>query len=453
MIRRLSLIFISLGVVIALTAGLATASADQQKLDSSGQPVISKAISLDDAVNIALENNPSIASRKALVNAAAAKVGIAKAMTKPQVSASTFGTLSNTAMILSGPGTVQPQNILLSADKRRLDQSLMGMYPIYTGGNLKGQVDSTQAQQQASSFDAATTELDTALIVKNAYYETRLAQKYIDAYQSRVDEATERVRIAEEAFAAGRIAKFDLLRNQTDLAEAQQQLNDAQRYVETSYIELKNIMGISQTSQLTLTQDLSVRTAPPDLDELQATALSARPEVQAARARVRSAKANVDVAKSSYKPQVYATAMANLSANIGDSMNGHTDTGYLVGVTAALPVFDGGLRKSSVDEAESIVDQMQADERAAVLDVSRSVATAYAQFGAATKNIDLAQTAVTAAEEDYRVIRMRYEAGKATNVEVLDALAALTRAQTMYAEALYGQNIARESLNRAIGQR
>jgi len=275
----------------------------------------------------------------------------------------------------------------------------------------------------------------------------------VDAYQSRVTEATERVRIAEEAYAAGRIARFDLLRNQTDLAEAQQQLNNAQRDVETALVDLKNTMGISQSSQLTLTQDLALQESPPALDQLQAAALKQRPEVQAARARVRSAQANATVAKSAYKPQIYGTAMADLSITTDNTMEGSNNAGYLVGVTASLPILDGGLRRSSVNEAQAAVAQMQADEREVILNVSRSVASACAQFGAATKNVTLAQAAVTQAEEDYRTIRLRYEAGKATNVEVLDALASLTRARTMYADALYQQNIARQALTRAIGQK
>jgi len=433
--------------------GLTAVPEGVQQRDASGQPVVSQSIGVNDAVDIALKNNPSVASRRALVAAAAARVGMAKAMTRPQVSASTFGTVGNMPMVVPGPDAVQPRNFNLTGDRPRLDQNVMAMYPLYTGGSLKGRVSSAQAQQEASSCDVATTELDTALAVKNAYYQALLAQRYVDAYQRRVDEARERVRIAEEAFAAGRIARYDLLRNQTDLAEARQQINNAQRDVEMALIDLKNMMGISQSSQLTLTQDLAVQAAPPTLDELQAAALKQRPEVQAARARIRSAQANVGVAKSAYKPQVYATAMADLSVMKVDSMNGGADTGYLVGVTAALPVFDGGLRRSSVNEAQAMLGQMQADEREAILNVSKSVATAYVQFGAATRNVDLAQAAIIQAEEDYRIIRLRYEAGKATNVEVLDALATFTRAQTMYAEALYGQNVARETLTRAIGQR
>ena len=361
-----------------------------------------------------------------MVAAAAARVGMAKAMTGPQLSASTFGTLGNMSMVVPGSPNVQPQNFSLTGAAPRLDQNVMAMYPLYTGGNLKGRVNSAQAQQDASSYDTTTAELDTALAVKTGYYQALLAQRYVDAYQKRVDEATERLRIAQEAFEAGRIARYDLLRNQTDLAEAQQQLNNSQRDVEMALIDLKSMMGISQSSQLTLTQDFAAATAGAGLDKLQATALKQRPEVRAALAHIRGAQANVVVAKSSYKPQVYATGMADLAAARSDSIDGGTDSGYLVGVTATIPLLDGGLRRSSVDEAQAMLQQTQADERDAILNVSKSVATAYTQVGAATRNVDLAQAAITQAEEDYRVIRMTDEAGKATNVEVLDALATLT---------------------------
>jgi len=442
------------GVILALAIpGLTAVPEAVGQRDASGQPLVTQSIALSDAVNIALQNNPSIASRKALVAAAAARVGMAKAMTKPQLSTTTVATLGNMPSVVPGSPNVEPQNFSLTGDKPRLDQNVMLMYPLYTGGKIRGQVNSAQAQQEASSYDVTTTELDTALAVKDAYYQALLAQKYVDAYQKRVDEATERVRIGEEGFTAGRIAKFDLLRNQTDLAEAQQQVNNAQRDVEMALIDLRNMMGVSQSSQLTLTQDLTIQVAPPTLEELQATALKLRPEVRADQARVRSAQAIIGVTKSAYKPQVYATAMADLSVTKASEMSNGTDAGYLIGVTATIPIFDGGLRKSSVDEAQAMLVSMQADQRETILGISKSVAGAYTQFNAATKNVELSQAAITQADEDYRVIRMRYEAGKATNVEVLDALASLTRARTMYAEALYGQNVAREALTRATGQR
>jgi outer membrane protein TolC len=133
--------------------------------------------------------------------------------------------------------------------------------------------------------------------------------------------------------------------------------------------------------------------------------------------------------------------------------NNGSDQGYVGGVTAALPILDGGLRRSAVNEAQATVQQARADERDAVLKVNRDVSTALVNLSAAARNVGLSKAAVEQAEEDYRVIKLRYESGKAINVEVLDALAALTRALTNYADALYQHNVARDQLTRATGQR
>ncbi|MHB1460127.1 MAG: TolC family protein [Armatimonadota bacterium] len=421
--------------------------------DSNGQPVISQTVSVSDAVGIALKNSPSIASRKALLSATSARVGMAQAMTRLQVSTTTFANDGDMPMIFRGPENVQPQSISLTSDQSRLNQTVMAMYPIYTGGRNQGLVSGAKANTVAAKYDLAITELDVVLAVKQNYYRVQFARRTVEAYQSRVNEATERVRISEVAYAAGRIAKYDLLRNQTELADAQQMLVNAQADVEMAFIELRNMMGISQTSLLALSDDLSVQPAPPAINELQVTAIRQSPEVSAMQARVASAQSNIEVAKSAMKPQIYATAMAEISVSKSSGMSSGTDKGYLVGLTAAIPLFDGGSRRSSIQEAQAMHEQMQADQRETVLNIAKSVATAYTQLGAATKNVCLAQAAITQAEEDYRVIRMRYEAGKATNVEVLDSLASLTRSKTSYIEALYTQNMAQAAITRAIGQR
>lgn len=415
---------------------LAVASAAQQS------------ITLADAVNIALKNNPTIEARQAMLKAASARVGMAKSMTGLQVSAASFATTGSIPMIVPGSPGVNPQFFTTTPDRGRLDGALTAMYPLYTGGKLSGQMNGAKSLQQAQADELAASELTVALAAKTAYYQALLANDFVDVFQQRVTESKERLRIAEEAYKEGKIAKYDLLRNQTDLADAEQQLNNSTRDVDVALADLKNVLGATQDCSYTLSEKLTLATANRDPKELQAAALRQRPEVKAAQARVLSAQSNVAVAKSAYKPQVYATAMAE-----GMTASGETDSGYLVGVTAALPIFDNGLRKASVDEAEAMVKQAQAEQRDVTLGVGKDVSTALARLQAAAKNVDLANAAVAQADEDYRVIKLRYEAGKAINVEVLDALASLTRAQTMYAEALYNYNVAAADLLRATGQR
>ncbi len=445
---------LTMATAAILFGGLTTADAQQAAAPAippaqRAQPVISESITVDEAVGIALKNSPTVEARQAMVAAAAARIGMAKAMTRPQVAGTGYATAASTAMIVPGPEVVGgPRTWTMAPDTGRLDGMVMGMYPLYTGGKLQAQINNAQSLRNAATGDLAASELNAALAAKTAYYQVLLARELVDVYQQRVTEAQERLRIAEEALKEGRIARYDLLRNQTDLAESRQQLNNAKRDVEVALADLKNALGVSQESSVTLTSSLSVPELLEQLADLQQLAVQQRPEVAAAQSRIQAAQANVAVAKSAYKPQVYATGMAEIMASAGDS-----DGGALIGVTAALPILDGGLRKSAVNEAQAMVGQAEAERRDVLLAVNRDVSASYARAEAAAKNVDLAKAAVDQAEEDYRIIKLRYEAGKAINVEVLDALASLTRARADYVAALYNYNVARADLLRATGRR
>ena len=424
-----------------------TAFAANEACDSAGLPVMCREIGIQDAVSVALANHPSVAARRAMAAAAAARTRMARSSNRLQLSTSTFATAGNMPMILAAPEGVMPQSIKIVPDDRGVIQSFMAMYPLYTGGRLSGRIHGAEALQSAASAEARMAELDAALAAKIAFHNVLLAGAFVEAYQTRVDESKERLRIAEIAFNEGKIAKYDLLRNRTDLSEAEQMLVESGKDRQMAMIDLNDALGVSQSSEITLQQAQTANGVERDPDKARELALSRRPEMTAARERIRLAQASVDVAKSAFRPQVYATAMQDL----GTTRHDGSDAGYIVGITAALPIFDGGERRSAVAESRAMLEQAQAEQKQAALMVSRDVAAAIAELDAALKTEELAKAAVSQAEEDYRVVKMRYEAGKSINVEVLDALAAYIRAKTALAQAVTNSAIAVERLKRAEG--
>jgi outer membrane protein TolC len=420
-----------------------------QERDAAGLPIVSKAVTSVEAVQIALTNSPTLAARKAAVAAFAARANAAGSMTKLQLATTTFLTKASDQMILASSPGVEPANITMAPGKARASQNFMLMYPLFTGGRLRSAELAARSETSSASAESLMAELDVVLAAKIAYDQSLLARSYVEAYKQRVDESRERVRIAEEAYEAGKIARYDLLRNRTDLADSEQQLTNAQRDVQVADADLKQVLGVSQDSDLPLAYKLDSKPAEVETADLQKEALAHRPELAAARSMVSAAEAMLRAAKAAYLPQVYGVAMQDLGA-VKDETLGH---GSLVGITASIPILDGGLRKSDVAEAQAMLDGARAQERDAVLSVTRDVAASRAELDAASRNVSLARAAVDQADEDYRVIKLRYEAGKSINVEVLDALAALVRAQTNYADALYQRSVAHSKLARAIGRR
>jgi outer membrane protein len=209
---------------------------------------------------------------------------------------------------------------------------------------------------------------------------------------------------------------------------------------------LRAALGVSRTSDFSLADSLSYHPVADGLDALVEKGLRNRSELSAAKSKTAAAKHNVDVAKGAYSPQVYASAMEGITSTSDGS-----DSGLTAGIAIGIPLVDGGQRRAAVSEAEAMFQAMKSDEQQAIIGIERDVQTAWAQVQAADRNVGLSEAAVEQAREDYRVIKLRYEAGKAINVEVLDALASLVRAQNNRLMALYEHSIAGDNLARATG--
>ena len=91
-------------------------------------------------------------------------------------------------------------------------------------------------------------------------------------------------------------------------------------------------------------------------------------------------------------------------------------------------------------DLEQVKDSVKLDTQAAALKVDE-----------ARKNIQVAETAVSQAEEDARINEERFKGQVATTTDVLDSLTRLTQARTNYYNALSDYNIARARLQRSIG--
>ena len=437
-------------LALVLLPGAALAAGDQSM---PAPPVISSAaLSLRGAFSVASANSPALKQVQADADSASATARSTGAQTKPSLSATTYGTVGDSSNILTSSPGVTPQNIFTVPPHGFANQDLMLMVPLFTGGRLGGASASAHRQGEAAALLVQASRLTVAEAVTEDYANAVRQEALVDVAQARLTAEDEQVRVTHEKVDAGRSAPVDLLRELAEQADAQQAMLAARNGVGLALIALKTTLGVSQGSDLTLSDTLDSLTgtspAPATLQDALLQADAHRPELAAAQRQVEAAQAGVRAARGEYAPQVYGVAM-------GDAMTGQGvgRVGYTVGLTASLPLYDGGQRRADEDGAKAKLDRARADALQARQTVDGQVASAWLTVQTAAAQVQAATVGVAAAQQSYTLAGLRYNAGKSVSAERLDALSALTRAQGAVAQAKADLVIARARLQASLGHK
>jgi outer membrane protein TolC len=232
------------------------------------------------------------------------------------------------------------------------------------------------------------------------------------------------------------------------LADAQQELIKAQNNYDIAVAKLNNIMGLSHGTDIRLKEDLKYIQIGTTLEDGIKYALQNRPDVIQADANVKYYKEGVKVSRAGFLPTLSLNGSNNWN---DDRFPGSTNSNWQVTLTASLTLFDTQLTLSKVKEAEATVAKYDETARQTKDSAALEVREAYLGIKEAEKRIETTKVAVAKAEEDFAIAQVRYNAGVGTNLDVIDAQLALTKAKTNYTQALYDYNTSRSKLDKAMG--
>lgn len=390
-------------------------------------------LSLDDSVALALKNN--VAIKTAVEDQEKAQWGIkeAQAGTGPTVSLSASADRSqNTPDAL--PGNSTSTGVRLN-------------WPLYTGGRTEGQIDQAQLNADIARWGVDKAKSQVKLDATTAYYGVLQAQNLVKVNQETVDSLTQHLNNVNAQYAAGVVAKADVLRSEVELANAQQNLTKAQNSYDLSMADLNNVTGLSLDSQSTLKDELGHVPYVMSLEDSIASARNKRPEIAQSQAEMAIAKYGVKIAQSGNLPTFSVSAADGWS---GESFSSQRNN-WSVGATVSWNVFDTGLTKAKIEQAKTDVDKAGETDRQTKDSIELEVRQAYLSMKEAEQRIDTSKVAVDKGREDLGIAQTKYSAGVGTNLDVIDAQLALTQAQTNYAQALYDYNVNKAKLEKATG--
>ena len=418
---------------------LASLALSHQSISSPGA-----GLTLDQALQIARENNPAIVSATSQVSAAKAGVSSARAALSPQLSANSFATSGSYNTIFGSSPGVMPPYSLTTPPTSFADQNVMLMVPLFTGGRLQALVRAASSEQLVAQGATAETVADALLKVEDAYLRSLVAKQMTAVQQSKVAAAEELLRTTEAEAEVGKGIEASVLRVQAELAKSQRALTSAKNDEAKAKLDLQVAMGVNPGAPIELADDLALSSVSEPLEFYLSQSSLQRGSVLASKAKVDAANARVRAAQGQRAPQLYGQAMA-------DAASQRDGTGRSVGLTLSLPLFDGGRITADVEQARAGAAMARAELKQTELNIENEVRQAWLDVLTAQTNADSAEASVRGAQAAYDVIALRVSAGKAILVEQLDALQSLTEAKGDLAQATYEHQIAKARLERASG--
>ena len=258
---------------------------------------------------------------------------------------------------------------------------------------------------------------------------------------------------AEANFQQGVAARNDVLKADVALAEAVQRERSTVKQLTILHSNLNQLLDIDLQEKVDLS-GIEERTYPvPDLHELYSVAEDKRPEYLAIKASIQQARYSQTAARSRYYPHVSAFAQyyregEDFAATDNPYQNNENAA---VGVRVDWNFFEGGKTRASELEWEYRLRGIEQRRDDLLQKIQLQVENALEQLKLAKANIDTNRVAVQQAEENDRITTIQYKEQVAIFLEVLNAQVFLAQTRADFYQALYGYEIAKAELERAIG--
>jgi len=244
----------------------------------------------------------------------------------------------------------------------------------------------------------------------------------------------------------GEVAHSDSIKAQLQANDLRRARDEAKLAEQNARLSLAVLVFPNFFQDFTLVNDLSATPALPPRNELQDMAAKNNPELQAAFSALAVANKQVGVARAGYLPTLSVDMFYGIDANqfAKRSPDGIQNLGYAGIATLNIPVWNWGATQSKVRQAELQRHQAQVELSAAQRQAIADLQSFYSEAQLAYQQLQVLKQSTELAEQSLRLINLRYQAGEASALEVVDAQNTLTVAGNNYhdGEARYHVAIA-----------
>jgi outer membrane protein TolC len=445
-------------------------------------------LSLDAAVQRALDESEEVGLARAQVDLADAQVRQAYASLYPQVNGSIGYTRTLASSFDTGGGFALPDSLQFNPDPnapieeriRYLEENTpnaalgalgglfsnlpFGQENVYALGLSGSQTlfsPSTgpalriaRSVREAAQLALVEQTADLRLQVEQAYIQALVAQELVGISEAAIAQAQAFLDQARLRLEAGRASELEVLRAEVELENLRPQLVQALDAADLATLNLKRLTNVPYDQPVVLTTPLTL--PPPEALDVPAldpaAVVAGRAAIRAAEAQVAIGEQQVRIQRRAYLPSIaLQTGYQRQFVPEGtfDFSGGDWRTDWTVGVNIQVPIFDGFRRRAQLQQARVQLTQVELQRDQLVENVGLQVEQAQREKGRAAALIAARQRTVEQAARVFRLTELQYREGLATQLEVSTSRLNLLQARSNLVQALAAFYTAESDLARA----
>ena len=367
-------------------------------------------LTLEDAVGIALNNNPLLKSKKHNIGTYEGRIKQAGLLPNPEIEFFTQETPTNNI------GFDQSQNSVALSQK------------LETGGKRKLRVKAARKEKKVMEMDLQTTIADITAKVKKSFFNVLTTEEELKFAKKTIEIAKSLMSISNQRFKIGDIARIDVLKAEIELSNAKMRVQNAERkYLNTAKM-LQTVMGVSDIDLNNLLPISTADTPSLNLENLNELLLNNHPALKARKKVVDLSVIKITEAK--------RMAIPDINATIGYKRLSTTDINTVqAGIEFSLPIFNRNQGK--IIEARALSHKAKDDVEVVRNQLLLQLSNAFSLYTSTREQVRIfTDTIIPQSEESLKIARQGYRQGEFDYLQVLDAQRTLANTRISYLKIL-----------------
>lgn len=421
-----------------------------------------KVLTLDEAINLALQSNKKLQSAIYDVKKADASVDEAFGLALPRVDLSANYTryIEPMKFYISGglfpspDGKPSAGRFITASSDNAIDARIDVSQTIFNSALFRS------ISASDNYYDAAKLGLDVTLDevvfnVKNAYYQVLLQKESYDLVKTSETNAEERFKDIKALYEAGLVQEYDKIRSQVQVQNFAPQLITAENNFENAKNNLKVLLGMDPQEEIRLTDSLSSfsnkYSSEFDISEVEGKILTSNPQLSALLMQQEVNKDFVAVYNSEFLPTISAFGSYSIFGQSNDFKFPTANTST-VGLRLSMNLFSGLQTSAKVEKAQLDLKKTKTQTELVELSLKAAVQNIVKRISSSQKQLEANKDNIKLAERGYEIAKIRYSEGLGSLLEINDADLALRTAQINNLSTKYQLLLSYAQLDQLLGK-